>query len=194
MASVVTKSMTAEEFYEWANRPENGGGLYELERGEVVDRSAERKHSPYRSMVCAKLTSILADYASRNKGCYVCCNSTGLILERDPDTVLCPDISFFDDERTPDTMERGFTTSLPRLVVEVMAWDQRVAYLKNRAARFLDAGIRCVWLVDHETKMVSVQHLAGLPNLLIVTETIHGDDVLPDFQCKVGEFFTRPGQ
>ena len=30
-------SMTAEEFWEWANRPENEDRLWELERGEVIE-------------------------------------------------------------------------------------------------------------------------------------------------------------
>ncbi len=35
-------SMTAEEFDEWANRPENAGKHSELERGEVVEVGPRR--------------------------------------------------------------------------------------------------------------------------------------------------------
>ena len=37
MATVATKLLTAEEFYEWANRPENRDKYCELERGEIVE-------------------------------------------------------------------------------------------------------------------------------------------------------------
>ena len=37
MATVATQLLTAEEFYEWANRPENRGRICELERGRIIE-------------------------------------------------------------------------------------------------------------------------------------------------------------
>jgi hypothetical protein len=39
MTTTATQLMTAEEFYDWANRPENAGKHYELEKGRVVEVS-----------------------------------------------------------------------------------------------------------------------------------------------------------
>src|SRR5438876_3189867 len=36
------KRMTAEEFYDWANRPENDNRWFELVRGEVIELPAPR--------------------------------------------------------------------------------------------------------------------------------------------------------
>ena len=79
-----TSLMTAEEFFDWVNRPENGGKVYELERGEVVEmpRPGERH-----GVVCVNVGYVLSTYIrQRGKG-YACGNDTGIIWERDPDTV-----------------------------------------------------------------------------------------------------------
>ena len=36
VTKTIPKKMTAEQFYVWANRPENEGSWYELEDGEAV--------------------------------------------------------------------------------------------------------------------------------------------------------------
>ena len=37
MATVATEPLTAEQFFEWANRRENIGKSFELENGEVIE-------------------------------------------------------------------------------------------------------------------------------------------------------------
>jgi hypothetical protein len=44
--------LTAEEFYDWAHRPENAGKSYELERGEVVEVS---RPGELHGVVCANV-------------------------------------------------------------------------------------------------------------------------------------------
>lgn len=39
MATVATKLLTAEEFFDWANLPENRDRRFELEKGEIVEGS-----------------------------------------------------------------------------------------------------------------------------------------------------------
>jgi len=64
MATAETKLITAEEFYEWANRPENRDKLYELERGEIVEISrAGRQHG----LICANVVRILGNYVVQRK-------------------------------------------------------------------------------------------------------------------------------
>ena len=50
MASVDTKLITAEQFYDWANRPENRDKYCELERGEIVELSRPGKRH---GLICA---------------------------------------------------------------------------------------------------------------------------------------------
>src|SRR6266404_1789644 len=84
MASVLSKLMTAEEFYDFVNEPRNRDRHFELEAGEVVkvSRPGDRHGS-----ICAKSSYILVGYTLAIKRGHVTTNDTGIIVERDPDTV-----------------------------------------------------------------------------------------------------------
>src|SRR5271155_1056957 len=92
MASVLTKLMTAEEFYEWSHRPENRDKLHELEEGEAVEKSLPGKRH---CLVCGNGDWLLGSYTRQKKNGNVFPNDMGIILERDPDTVRGPDIALY---------------------------------------------------------------------------------------------------
>src|SRR4051794_5319423 len=105
MATVETKLLTAEEFYEWANRPENRGRVCELERGRIIEMSRPGK---LHGMICANVAGILGNYVVQRKKGYVCSNDTGVIVERGPDTVRGPDVMLFEDADTADQVEEKY--------------------------------------------------------------------------------------
>src|SRR5438105_1056730 len=97
MTSLTTKKlMTAEEFFEWANRTENRDRHYELERGEVVEVAQPGERHGF---VCLNVGRILGNYTFQRRKGYACGNDTGLIVERDPDTVRGPDVILYDEVR-----------------------------------------------------------------------------------------------
>src|SRR5438093_1576344 len=110
MATVATKPMTAEEFYDFTHRPENRDRVFELERGEIVEMSRPGKKHGF---VCANGTVILWGYAKLKKKGYVCSNDTVVIVERDPDTVRCPDIAFFEDAKSFEDIEEKYGELTP---------------------------------------------------------------------------------
>src|SRR5262245_40502366 len=102
MTTVATKPMTAEQFYEFANRPENRGRQLELVRGEVVEMSRPGK---LHGLICANVVGILRNYAVARKKGYVCSNDTGVVVRRNPDTVRGPDVLFFEDAEQVEQVE-----------------------------------------------------------------------------------------
>jgi Uma2 family endonuclease len=66
--------------------------------------------------------------------------------------------------------------------------------MDNGTAELLLFGIKIVWLIDPEARNVTVYRLGKDHYVLEETEELTGDDVLPDFRCKVAEFFALPGQ
>src|SRR5262245_22628192 len=118
MATVQTKLLTAEEFYEWANRPENRGKVCELERGEIVEMSRPGKRH---GMICGNVTRILGNYVAARKKGYVCGNDTGVVVERNPDTVRGPDVLLFEDAESADQVEEKYGETPPVLAVEVLS-------------------------------------------------------------------------
>lgn len=191
MATVATKPITAAEFYDFVHRPENRDRVFELERGEVVEMSRPGK---LHGFVCANVVIILGLFARQRKKGYVCSNDTGVVVEQDPDTVRGPDVMFYEDAKSVNDIEVKFGSTPPTLAVEVLSPNDRIGKVNRRIKEQLDFGTRLVWLVDPESRNVTA-YRPGKPYYVVEEgDEITGDDVLPDFRCKVAEFFAMPGQ
>src|SRR6266478_2095665 len=107
--------MTAEEFCEWVDRPENANRWFELVRGEVIELPQPMK--PH-GAVCGNVAFVLGRYVRQRQKGYVTGNDTGVILERDPDTVRGPDVALFEDAQSFEELAPGYGEVAPRLAVE----------------------------------------------------------------------------
>src|SRR5207249_4845132 len=92
-----TRLMTAEEFGDWVQRPENADRLFELVRGEVIEFPLPGK---IHGVVCANVGGRLGNFTFEQGKGYVTSNNAGVILTRNPDTVRGPDIAYFEDANT----------------------------------------------------------------------------------------------
>src|SRR5262245_33038283 len=110
-AAVTGKQMTAEEFFDWCNRPENRDRHFELESGEVVEVSRPGERHCF---VCLNVGAILRNYTFQRRKGYACSNDTGLILGRNPDTVRGPDVMLYDQARRYDERVSATGSSRPR--------------------------------------------------------------------------------
>ncbi len=191
MATVATPLMTAAEFYDFVHRPENRDRIFELEQGEVVEMSMPGKRH---GLVCANVSGILRNFAIATKKGYVCSNDTGVIVERDPDTVRGPDVLFFEDATTFGDVDERFGSTPPLLAVEVLSPNDKTGKVNRRIEQQLQFGTAIVWLVDPESLSVTVYRNGRQFFVLDETDEITGEDVLPNFKCMVAEFFAMPGQ
>jgi Uma2 family endonuclease len=186
MASVATKLMTADEFYDWAHRPENRERRFELEAGEVVETS---RPGGRHGVVCSNANGLLWLYTRQQKKGYVLANDTDIVVERDPDTVRGPDISLFMESRKFDDIETKYVVRVPTLIVEVFSPNDRLNKMIKRINEFLARGVAMVWLLQPEERSVIVWR-PGQPQVVLEAhEELTGFDVLPAFRCKVAEFF-----
>lgn len=186
-----TKLMTAEEFAEWADRPENENKCFELVRGEVIELPLPMKRH---GTVCMNAGSILWVYTrQRGKG-YVTGNDAGVILERDPDTVRGPDIALYEDAQTFAELHPKYGEALPRLAVEVLSASDRWGPVLRKIADYLRNGVDMVWLIDPESRTVTVYRPDKVPRVYEEYEELDGEDVLPGFRCRVADFFRLPGE
>jgi Uma2 family endonuclease len=183
--------MTAEEFFEWAHRPENRERHFELERGEVVEVSRPGERHGF---VCLNVGRILGNYTYQRRQGYACGNDTGLILERDPDTVRGPDVVLYQQPRRYDELRLRYSDEPPTLAVEVLSPSDRWGAVTRRITRFLQRGVALVWLVDPEGRTVTVYRAGQLPQVLEGTDELACEDVLPGFRCPVADFFYLPGE
>jgi Uma2 family endonuclease len=190
MATVGTKLMTAEEFFDWLQRPENQQRLFELEAGEVVEMPPPGE---LHGILCGWIAHLLWRYVLQRGQGSVSSNDAGLLVKRSPDTVRGPDLMLFDESKTLDQLNPRFVERLPKLVVEVLSPSDPRGKVDRRVTQYLRRGVPLVWLVDPEVRTVSV-HRPG-QELYVVddTEELTGHEVLPDFRYRVAELFTLPG-
>ncbi len=192
MAAEGTKTalLTAEDFFDWLQRPENEGRHFELVRGEVkeVPRPGGRH-----CHICANVVWLLGNYMGQRRKGRVLSNDAGLILARDPDTVRGPDVVYFDDVKPYDQLNPKFAEGLPVLAVEVLSPNDRIGKVTRRIKEFLTAGVKLVWLIDPEARDITVYRQGEEPQVFDLTQELT-DDLLPDFRCPVADLFVVSGE
>lgn len=186
MTTTLVESMTAEQFFDWLQRPENAGKHYELERGRVVEmaRPGERH-----GVVCANVAFVLAGYVRRRRKGFVCGNDTGVIWEHAPDVVRGPDVFYYEEARKYRDLNPRYSDEVPTLIVEVLSPHDRPNQVTRRITQFLRWGVKLAWVIDPEDRTVSVHRPGHEPEVLDAAQELTGDGALADFRCPVSEFF-----
>jgi Uma2 family endonuclease len=173
-----THLMTAEEYMNL----DDDSHRHELIKGELLTMPPPTfEHG----RVTANLLMILVQHVKLNKLGAVVAES-GYHLEKDPDTVLGPDVSFVskDREMYPDDYYPG----PPDLAVEVLSPGDRRGYVERKLALWLEAGTRSVWLVNPRRRTVEV--ISSLSDRRTLHETDElVDDTVPGFRVAVSEIF-----
>lgn len=114
---------------------------------------------------------------------------TGFILSRDPDTVRAPDVAFVSTERLQQQGEEGFLDGAPDLAVEVISPSETRRAVEEKVLDYLQAGARLIWLVQPETRTVTVYRSLHDIRVLTAGEALDGADLLPGFHLLVADLF-----
>ncbi len=191
MTTIPTTLMTADEFWDFVHRPENRDRIFELERGKVVELS---RPGEVHGVACANVMWILGAYIRQRRKGYVCGNDTGIIWEWEPDTVKGPDAIFYDKNLPFGELNPKWTDDVPALVVEVRSPNDRMSKINRRISQFLTWGVPLVWLVDSEDQTVTIYRRGQPHEVLEADQELTGDGILPDFRCRVSEFFFMPDE
>lgn len=106
-----------------------------------------------------------------------------------------PDVSFVSAARMPPEGEPDGPWPIPPdLAVEVISPNDAYEKVLTKLKEYFAAGVRQVWLVSVEQRIVSVYR--SLTDVVILEEhdELDGGDVVPGFRCRVGEIFRQPVQ
>jgi Uma2 family endonuclease len=183
MSAVTQKLITAEEFMSVPDPPD--GSKQELVRGVIVTMPPPKG----RHGVCCMSTGyIVYGFVSANRLGHVTCNDAGFVSERAPDTVRGPDVAYWSIQRVPEVPE-GYFEVPPDLAIEVVSPSDTHVRLQEKVRHYLKHGVRMVWLIDPELRIVTVYRTTNEARTLEETDTLGGEDVLPGFSCPVARFF-----
>ena len=117
-------------------------------------------------------------------------SDSGVWLERDPDTVREPDISFTSARRLPlGQAATGYAEVVPDLAVEVASPNDRRGELHDKARIWLSYGVRLVWVINPDSRSAQVHRRDQPVEMLPTDATLDGHDVLPGFSCPLAAVF-----
>lgn len=118
---------------------------------------------------------------------------SGVLLEREPDTVREPDIAFFSADTLPlDADVPGYADIVPGLVAEIRSPGDTLREVHDKARMWLSYGVRLVWVVRPEERAVDVHRPGEAIATLGEGDALDGHDALPGFACEVAALFGPP--
>ncbi len=164
------------------------GKRAELVRGDlIVMTPAGGRHGQVAHRVGLVVGNHVLD---RNLG-RVFAAETGFLLQRGPDTVRAPDVAFVAADRLAAAeIPAGFLEMAPDLAVEVVSPNDSATAVQAKVDDWLRAGTRLVWVVDPETRSVTVHRPAHAAAVFPESNTLDGAPVFSDFNVPVRDLFT----
>jgi Uma2 family endonuclease len=184
MSTTLLALITAREF---AQLPDNGQKL-ELVRGRVVPVNMP---TPRHGEVCGNVSHIVKSFLDQHPRGRVATNDSGVLTERDPDTVRGADIAYYSFERVPEgPLPNHYLEVAPDLVFEVRSPGDRWRKIHIKVAEYLEAGVTYVCVLDEQTQTCHVFHSDQPPRILTADQELHLPEALGEFRVLVGRFFT----
>ena len=179
MTTQTTKLITAEELLEMGDI-----GRVELIRGEIVPMSpAGSEHG----RIAGKVLRLIGSHVDSCKLGVVFAAETGFTIEREPDSVRAPDVSFVASGRYTPTPK--YFEGAPDLAVEVMSPSDRWSEVTEKIDGWLAAGCKSCWVVDPKTRSITV-YRPGQVVRLRSGEMLRDEPVLPGFETTIDEVFS----
>jgi len=115
---------------------------------------------------------------------------TGVVLSRNPDTVVAPDVAFIATVRLPvRESPEGYLETIPDLAIEVRSRNDTNSEVREKVAVYLVAGVRVVWIADPVTKTVVVHGPSSHPCVYNESDTLPLDEIIPGLQLKLADIF-----
>lgn len=163
------------------------GDRFELVNGELVEQDMGAISGWVGGQAFAKLNDYSKTYGGTAFGdgvgyqCYA----------DDPDRVRRPDASYLRPGRLAEIPD-GHMTIAPDLVVEVVSPNDLYRDVESKVDEYLEAGVRMVWVINPANRSVRVFR-QGRPLMeLRSPDDLTGDDILPEFRCRVSDLFPPP--
>jgi len=174
--------MTAVEF---GDRPDPGYPE-ELVRGRIAPgKYADPRHG----VVCSQAIRLFGKHVEEHDLGQLVALS-GVITERDPDTVRAVDLSFYGYDRLPKgALSDGYGPEVPEWAVDVVSAFDRWPDVLARVSGLLNAGVLVVVVLDPRPSAAHIFGADDPPRTLGAEEELVLPGILEGFRVRVGRFF-----
>ena len=159
----------------------------ELIRGELHEKMSTGGEHGETVMI---LGAALINFARPSRLGRIAGSDSGVLLERDPDTVREPDLAFFSADTIPVGLRvPGYYEAIPDIVGEVVSPSDTAREIDDKARMWLSYGVPLVWVIYPNTRTVAVYTQDGGVTVLDDEGVLDGGDVLPGFTCNIADIF-----
>jgi Uma2 family endonuclease len=176
------QAVTAEELF----RMPDDGWRHLLIRGELRKRPYAGRREGF---VSSKITAALGGFIrahSLGEG-FV---ATGFVLEKNPDTVLAPNLAYVALDRARAFREIDFyLPEAPDLAVEITSPADAFSEVEEKVVLWAEHGCKVLLVVHPEEKRVVLFRPDELPVILSDDDRLEIPDLLPGFSSPVKSFF-----
>lgn len=175
--------ITAEQF---ATRPDPGYPE-ELVRGRIVRMTPPgTRHG----QICLRMACFLGKYTDEFDLGQAVCNDSGIITQRDPDSVRGADLSYYSYNRIPKgQMPVSYPAVAPELVVEVRSPSDRWTKVLVKVGEYLEAGVGAVCVLDDASRTAQIYEADQPVRILNEADELTFPGLLPGFAVAVRRFF-----
>ena len=175
---ISTLPKTLAEFMLW--EPEDGY-KYEWNDGELIQFTGMNKKQVY---IYDLLLDLFIDKGYKKNGTLVSEYDTmlsGIQMRR-------PDIAYLTKEQIVQT--RAGVDVIPEFVIEILSESDNVNKVEEKVAEYFKAGVRVVWNIYLEQKVIYVYTSRRDVKICIEDDVCSAKPVLPDFEISVNQIFT----
>lgn len=164
-------------------RMSSPGKRYELVKGGlVVMEPTGGRHG----QITMEIAFFLREHVKLRRLGTVFPPDTGFRLEKDPDTVLAPEVAFVAAGRL-EPIPDAYPELAPDIAVEVISPSDSRSQVEKKARTWLELGARIVWIVDPKGRSITVHQTGREVRVLTEQDRLTADPVLPEFDCAVAE-------
>ena len=161
-----------------------GEGRRALRRGQILEMTpAGFQHGRITNTIAYHLTSFVEAHGLG----VVLSAETGFLLEKNPDTVLAPDVAFVSRDRPLDVS--GYAEGAPDLAVEVVSPHDRRRDVTAKVRQWLAHGAQQVWVVDPRRRCVEIHESETRSHTLDSGATLLGGELFPGFALPIAKIF-----
>jgi Uma2 family endonuclease len=177
------KLMTAEEFL---TLPDHGRRT-ELVRGRVIEMG---RPGLEHGEICVTIASTLHAFVTARGLGRIVGNDSGIVTERDPDTVRGADVCYYSYERLPrGKRPKGYPNVSPEVVFEVLSPTDTWTKVLRKVSEYLEAGVLVVCVVDPDHGKVFVYRPDAPAGEFTEDDELILPELSADFREPVRRFF-----
>jgi Uma2 family endonuclease len=184
MPTVESRPITSAEFFEMPDL-----GPCELVRGRIVPMNQPGwRHG----RIGMRIGFLVETYLQTHDLGRISGLDTGVVTERDPDTVRGADVCYVSYARLPaDQDPEDYPEVAPEIIWEVRSPSDRQAKVLTKVSEYLNAGVLAVCVVDPRRRSLTTYHPDSPEETIGIEGLWREPDILPGFEMSAADVFRQ---